>query len=287
MSILTRPVLTSVLLLLLFSTAYPASIDKTDPIAQVCEVQGKATVKSPADGSIAKIKKGSLLGRDDTLILDRTASISVYFKNGGRKEIQAKDTQISYKVEDLFPHAQAYSRNVPMFGATRGLDSPAAHPDQTGFFYPQEAVILDSQPLIEFTLFNGSEEAVALGGALVQIMRGSMVLDSRKFNSLEYGSPYVYEPAKLEGQTEYRVELRLELRQGPGNVSISFPLYVAGSPDTSSASKYAPLSDQVYRSVESASIDYKGQKRTITLIKQIVRRSGTPAPVMVIELFIP
>lgn len=290
MPILTRTILTNVLFIVpVFATAYPASFDKTEPIAQVYEVRGKAAVKSSADGSIMEVKKGCFLGRDDSLTLDENASIALYFKNGGKKEIQAKNTQALYKVADLMPKAEAYGgQSVPLFGATRGSGIPHAASHLSGFFYPQEAIILDSPPLIEVTLFNGPGEEVVFGGALVQIIKNSVVLDSKKFNSLEYGSPYVYQPPKLDGQTEYSVELKLELQKTPGNVVvISFPLYIAGISDTALVSKYALFSDSVYRSVESTTIDYKGRKRTITLIKQLARRGGSPTPVIVIELFIP
>jgi hypothetical protein len=288
MTIFTRAILTGVLLIFpVFVRAYSASLDKAEPIAQVYEVQGKATVQSSADGTIMEVKKGSLLGGDDSLTLERNASIALYFKNGGRKEIQATDTRSLYKVADLLPKAEAYGRSVPLFGATRGIDNPQAPPHALGFFYPQEAIILDSPPLIEFTLFNGSGEEVVLGGATVQIVKNSVVLDSKKFDSLQYSSPYVYQFPKIDGQADYSVELRLEFQKTLGNiVSISFPLYIAGISDAAFVSKYAPFSDSVYRSVESTSMDYKGKKRAITLIKQLVRRGGSPQPVIVIELFI-
>jgi len=288
MSMVTRTIFIAVLLILpFFSPAYPASSDRIEPIAQVYEVQGKATVKNSADGNIREVQKGCLLGRDDSLTLDRNASIALYFKSGGRKELQAKDTQVLYKVADILPKAEAYGQNVPLFGATRRIDIPQSPVQAAGFFYPQEAVSVDSAPLIEFILFNGSGEEVVLDGALVQIAKGSVVLDSKRFNSLEYGAPYAYQPPKLNGQTEYSVEIRYELQKTLGNVvTISFPLYIAGTSDTASVSRYAPFSDSVYRSFESTTTDYKGRKRTITVLKQLARRNGSPAPVIVVELFI-
>jgi len=228
-----------------------------------------------------------LLGRDDSLILERNASIALYFKSGGRKEITAKDTQALYKVADILPKAEAYGQNVPLFGATRRIDIPQAPVQPSGFFYPQEAISVDSAPLIEFTLFNGSGEEIILDGALVQIAKGSVVLDSKRFNSLEYGSVYAYQSPKLSAQTEYSVEIRYELQKALGNVvTVSFPLYIAGTSDAASVSKYAPFSDPVYRSFESTSTDYKGKKRAITVLKQLARRSGLPAPVIAVELFI-
>jgi len=289
MPILTRTILTSVLLILpSFATAYPASFDKIEPIAQVYEVKGGAMIKSSLDGSISMVKKGCLLAPGDLLTFDKDDSIAIYFKNGGRKEVRAKDGQSIFKVADLIPKAQAYNQSVPLFGATRGLDTSPATSRPGSFYYPQEALILDNPPLIEFTLFNGQGEEIVLGGASVQIIRDGKVIDSRKFDSLEYGSPYAYEPAKLNGQTEYMVELRLELQKTLGNVlTVSFPLYIAGTSDTASGSKYAPFSDTVYRSFESTSIDHNGKKRTVTLIKQLVRRGASLQPAVVIELFIP
>jgi hypothetical protein len=277
MSILTRTILTAVLLIVpLFPTASPASSDKQEPIAQVYDVKGGAMLKSSLDGSISMVKKGCLLAPGDLLTFDKDDSISVYFKNGGRKEVRAKDGQSSFKVADLIPKAQAYNQAVPLFGATRGLDT-SSHPDS--FYYPHEAVILENPPLIEFTLFNGQGEEIVLGGASVQITRDGKVIDSRKFDSLEYGSPYAYQPPKLSGQTEYMVEMRFSLQKVLGNIlTVSFPLYIAGSPD---------FSDAVYRSFESASIDHNGKKRTITLIKQLVKRGALLQPAVVIELFIP
>jgi hypothetical protein len=84
------------------------------------------------------------------------------------------------------------------------------------------------------------------------------------------------------------VEIKYELQKSPGSaVNISFPLYISGSLDTKSASKYEPFSDPVYRSFESTSADYKGEKRTIAALKQLVRRGSSPQPVVVLELFIP
>ncbi|MFA5100797.1 MAG: hypothetical protein WC547_07945 [Candidatus Omnitrophota bacterium] len=286
MSIPTRTVLTVFLLIMpFFSTAYPEPFDKAEPIAQVYEVQGNATVKISADNSIIAVKKGCLLAAGDSLTLDKNASVAMYFKSGGRKEVLAPATRSLYKVADLLPKAEAYNQSVPLFGATRGL--PQAVSQASGFFFPQEAVIVDSPPLVECTLFHGSGEVVAPGKAAMQIVQNSVVVDSKKFNSLGYGVPCVYEPQKLHGQTEYKVELRLELEQGLGNIAISFPLYIAGTFDTGSVTKYAPFSDPVYRSVETTAIDHKGKKRAITAIKQLVRRGVPPQPVIVIELFIP
>jgi len=142
--------------------------------------------------------------------------------------------------------------------------------------------------LIEFVLFHGSGEEIALGGATMQIVKGSVVLDSKRFDSLEYGSTYDYGSVKLDGQTEYRVELRLDLLKTLGSVlTVSFPLYIAGSSDGASESKFAPFSDPIYRSVESTSIDHKGKKRAITAFKQLARRGVSLQPVILIELFIP
>ena len=288
MPVLTRAVPVAVLLLMLSSTAaYPASLDRTEPIAQVYEVQGDATVKGSADSRAMLVKKGCLLGPDDFLTLDKNASVSMYFKNGGRKEVRAKDAQTVYKVADLQPGAQAYSQSVPLFGATRGIDIPEAASQPSGFFYPQEAVILDSAPSIEFTLFKGPGDEVAIGRATVQIVKGSEVLESRSFDSLVSGTSCVYQPSRLSSQIEYMVELRLELAKSLGSVvSISFPMYISGISDAGSASKQAPFSDAVYRSVESTSIDHKGKRRTITAIKQISKKGASSVPVIAIELFI-
>jgi hypothetical protein len=220
-----------------------------------------------------------LLAPGDILTFDKEDSVAIYFKNGGRKEVRAKDGQSIFKVSDLIPKAQAYNQAVPLFGATRGIDTSPATSRPGSFYYPQEAIILENPPLIEFTLFNGQGDEIVLGGATVQITRDGKVIDSRKFDSLEYGLPYAYQSPKLSGQTEYMVEFRIDLQKVLGNVlTISFPLYIAGSSD---------FSDTVYRSFESTSIDHNGKKRTVTLIKQLARRGATLQPAVVIELFIP
>jgi hypothetical protein len=286
MAILIRTILAALLFIMpFFSTVYAASSDKQEPIAQVYEVTGGAMLKSSLDGSISMVKKGCLLAPGDLLTFDKEDSIAIYFKNGGRKEVRAKDGQSIFKVADLIPKAQAYSQSVPLFGATRGIDT-SSHP--VSFYYPQEAVILENPPLIEFTLFKGQGEEIVPGGASVQIIKDGKVIDSRKFDSLEYGFPYAYQSPKLSGQTEYMVELRFELQKTLSNVlTVSFPLYIAGASDNASASKYAPFSDTVYRSFESTFMDHNGNKRTVTLIKQLARRGATPQPAVVIELFIP
>jgi hypothetical protein len=142
--------------------------------------------------------------------------------------------------------------------------------------------------MIEFTAFNVPGEQVALSGATIQIVQNGKVLDSRKFASLEYGAPCVYQPPRLKGQTEYTVELRFELTKTLGTVlTVSFPLYIAAGSDRTSKPAYGLFSDSVYRSYESATIDLNNTKRTVILLKQLLKRSGTSQPVIIIELFIP
>jgi hypothetical protein len=292
---LTRIILSgAALICLFFLTAFSGLCGMTEPVAQVFDVQGKATLKSAADGKSREVRKGSLLGRDDALTLEKNASIALYFKSGGRKDIPGKDTPSSYKVADLLPETQAYGQSVPLFGATRGRMSgeaadlfPPAVARSPGFFYPRETVILDSLPVIEFTLLRGEGEEIGLNGATVQILKNGAVVDSRKFDGLQYGSACVYQPQKLEVQTEYRVELKFELAQVAGSVvAVSFPLYIAGGDGTAAAAGYGPFGDPVYRSFESANVDHRGRKRAIALIKQLVRRGAASQPVIMIELFI-
>jgi len=287
--VLTRVTFAAVLLILpFFSAAYPAPADKQAPVAQVYAVQGKAAVTGPSGGSAAEVEKGCMVGLQDSLILESDASVGLYFKTGGKKEIRAKDGRTAYKVAELAPRTQAYSQNVPLFGATRGLEVPDTGSQTPGFFYPQEAVILDTAPSIEFTVFDGSGEGGALSGASVQIAKNGTVLNSRRFDRLEYGAAYVYQPPKLQRQEEYAVELRFELQKALGTVlTVSFPLYIAAASDMASKSPYGLFSDSVYRSFESTSVDHNNTKRSVTLIKQLVKRSGSPQPAIVIELFIP
>ncbi|MFA5117434.1 MAG: hypothetical protein WC695_01120 [Candidatus Omnitrophota bacterium] len=289
MPILTRAVLAAVFLSVpLFSAAYPASSDKQEPVAQVYEVKGGALLKSSRDGKVSLVKKGSLLAAGDVLTLDKDAFIAMYFKNGGRKELRAKLDQSLFKVADLAPETQAYNQGAPLFGATRGSDTSPATFHPCSFYYPRETVILNDPPLIEFTLFNARGGEILLGGASVQITQEGKVVDSRKFDSLEYGTLYSYQSPTLNGQAQYSVELRLDLRKELGNVlTVSFPLYICGASDTASGFQYAPFSDTVYRSFESTSIDHNGNKRAITLIKQLAARGDPLQPAVVIELFIP
>jgi hypothetical protein len=284
-----RAILAGVCILFpVFAAADSVSIDKAVPIAQVNEVRGTVTVTSSADGSSRGVQKGNLLGPEDSLVLDKNASIALYFKSGGRRQLSASDSPVVHKVAGLVPHVQAYRQSVPAFGATRGIDNSQAPFYPGGFFYPQEAIILDNPPVIEFILFRGAREAVVLGGATVRVVKNSVVVDSRKFNSLEYGLPCVYVPANLTGQEEYSVELKIDFPQAAGNVvAVSFPLYITGVSDPESTAKYASLSDPVYRSFESSFLEYKGSKRPIALIKQLANRPGTRSPVVVIELFLP
>jgi len=280
-------IFTSVFSILSFSPAYSATFEKIEPIAQVYEIQGKATVQSSSDGTITEVKKGCLLGREDSLALDKDASVGLYFKNGGRKEIQAKDSRSLYKVADLLPKSEAYAQTVPLFGATRGLEIPEAGPKPLGFFYPQETIILDSPPLIEFKIFNGSGEVVAPAGATVEILKNSVPLYSQKFNGLEYGSSYVYRCPKLKGGAEYNVGIGIDFQEILGSVvSISFPLYIAEVSDNELMSKYAPFGDSLYRSFESIPADYKGKKHAVSFTKQLDIRGEPRQPVILIEFFI-
>ena len=287
MIIFVCTILTSVFLMFPVFPAYPALPEKVEPIAQVYEIQGKVTVKNSSDGKPAQVMKGSLLGKEDSLTLDKNASVGLYFKNSGRKEVQAKQDQLVCKVADLLPQTEAYGQTVPLFGATRGPATLESVSIAGGFFYTQQTIVLDSPPLIEFKIFNGSGEVIVPGGATIEISKNSAVLASQKFDSLGFGSPYAYRCPELKGGAEYNVEITLDLKDVLGNVmSIGFPLYIADFSDKSLESRYASFSDSLYRSFESTSAEYKGKKHTISLIKQLVAGSDSAQPVIVIEFFI-
>ncbi|HNQ51492.1 MAG TPA: hypothetical protein PK107_02570 [Candidatus Omnitrophota bacterium] len=286
MSILKRHIRTGAFLFItLFLTAYPAFSAQQEPIAQVFDVRGKVTVKSAFDNSTSDVKKGNLLGAGDILTLDTDAQAVIYLKSGGKKELKAQDARTEYKVSDLVSRAEPYSKSAQVFGASRGQSASSASP-AADFFFPQEALILDTPPLIEFTVFHGTGEVIALGTASIQIVKNGAMVDSMRFNNLAYGLPQSCQFPKLEAQTEYRIELRLELQKVLGNVAISFPLYIAGIADAGLVLKYGPFSDPVFRSFETAGLNYKGAQRTITAFKQLVTRGPSSRPVVVIELFI-
>lgn len=289
MNILTRVAFGGLALLSAFSSpAYPAPIELIEPVAQVYAVQGRVTAGNSAGKGAIEVKKGYFLGREDSLYLDKNSSVSLYFKSGGRKDVRTRDDRAQYKVADLAPRVEAYGQSVPLFGATRGSDARKKACAGVNFFYPQEGIILDAAPLIEFTLFNGSGQSIALGRAVAQIAQAGRILDSREFSKLDYGSAYQYQLPSLDGQAEYKVELKIELPGAAGNALVmSFPLYLTGGSDAAPGSKYAPFSDPVYRSFESASIEHQGKTRTVSLIKQLVKRGEVSSPVVVIELFIP
>ncbi len=285
MPVLSRALFMTILTLL---AACPVSPAQDESVAQVNSVEGRVLVTRSADGSTAEAQKGCLLGKDDSLALEKDAALALYFKSGGRKEVRSQDAPSVRKVSDLMPKAEAYGRSVPMFGASRGLDDPRAPLPAAAFFFPQEAVVLDRPPLVELTVHDGHGGDVALGGATMRVLKDGKVLDSKSFDRLEYGQSYPYGPAKLEGPAEYSVEIRLELGKGNGNVvAAAFPLYISGASDTTAPAPAASFSDQVYRSFESAAIDHQGKKLAMALIKQLVRRDGAPAPVVAVELFIP
>jgi hypothetical protein len=308
MHILIRAILTGIFFMLPVFPAYSASLVKAEPLAQVYEIKGRVTVKNSGDGTSAEVKKGYLLGGDDSLTLDKGASVGLYFKNGGKKEVQAKNDQSLYKVADLLPGTEAYGgEEPPDFGATREMAPPEEGPytaeipkvssytaeipgrgfKTAEFFYPQETIVLESPPLIEFRIYNGSGEGIVPGGGIIGISGNGVMAGSLKFDSLAFGSAYEYRCPKLKGGTEYTAEIDLDLKAALGSgVSISFPFYVAGIPDKSSMSAYRPFSDSLYRSVQSVGSDYKGRKYTVWIIKQLDMRSNAPHPVIVIEFFI-
>jgi hypothetical protein len=268
--------------------ACPVSLGQEGAVAQVYSVEGRVLVTRSSGGSGLEVQKGCLLGKEDSLALEKAAALAVYFKSGGRKEVRAPEAPAVFKVAALMPRAEAYGRSVPLFGASRGLDDPKAPPADGGFFFPQEAVVLDRPPLVDLTVYSGSGGDIVLGGATVRVLKDGEVLDSKSFDRLEYSATYSYGPAKLEGPAEYSVEVRLELPESAGSVvAATFPLYIAGTSDAGSASGAGPFSDRVYRSFESTVIDHKGKKRAMALIKELVSREGTPAPVVAIGVFIP
>jgi hypothetical protein len=122
-------ILAGIFLVLPVPAAYPAVLGKREPIAQVYEIQGKAMVKDDAiEGKTREIKQGSLLGLEDFLSLDKGSSLGLYFKSGGKKEVQAKNAPSVYKVADLLPQAQAYEQTVPVFGAKMAWRLSRIHP---------------------------------------------------------------------------------------------------------------------------------------------------------------
>ena len=284
---LIRAIIVIVFLIPPVFQAYALTGDKIEPIAQVYEVQGEATLTNASDGEVAELKKGCLVAKEDYLTLERNAAVSLYFKSGGKKEVQAKNEKLSYKVADLMPKVEAYGQTVPLFGATRSRDIQEPNLPAAGFFYPQQTVIVDRPPLIEIRVFGAGDESSFIDGGVIEVLQDGAVMDSREIEGLQFGSVYAYENLKLKGGAEYNVEIELNLQKILGSVmTISFPFYIAEGDDKTSVLKYAPFKDSLYRSFEYTSVDYGGRNRAISLIKQLTTRGESSQPVILIELFL-
>jgi hypothetical protein len=257
-----------------------------DPVAQVCDTRGTATFTRSYDGKTMDVKKGDLLGGEDLLTLNKGSSVSLYFKSGGRVDLPGKSEQVSYKISDLNPGTKPYDKTVPVFGATRQVDMTEMLSGKESFFYPQQTIVTDRTPIIEFTLFNVSDAVMVPGGANIVVSGNGSALASGQFDRLEWGASYTYHCPDLKGSAEYQIEIILDLKAVFGEqITVSFPLYITGESPRPSAVAYMPFRDSFYRSCESTGTVSASSNRTLWILKRLDTRENQPQPVIVIEFF--
>jgi hypothetical protein len=263
--------------------AYAQEPPKIEPIAQVYEVQGEVTVKSQGSEGNIVVEKGILLSKDDILNLKEGASVGLYFKDGGRRELKAEGKSQSFEMRNLLPKREAYEGKALAFGATRGISTSAV---QT-FFYPQRTVVVNSLPLIEFTVFNGSGQAFEIPQAIVSVSDENKVVDSTKFSNLALEAPYTYFFKNLGRGREYGMEIQLEIKEIPDRpIVFNSKFYVADIPDKSSLSQYRSFGDPLYRSAEFISADYEGRTYKFWFLKHLEFKEDKDQPIILIEIFI-
>jgi len=260
---------------------------KVMPIAQAYEVRGDVAVKRSSDENKSAVKAGVLLGSDDLLTLEDGAEVGLYFKDGGKKSLKAKEGLLTCKVGDLLPKPEAYEKTIATFGTTRDIDLANMGVGVQTLFYPQETLIVDSQPAIELAIFDGSDVSLGIDSAMVQVSEEKRVVHSENLDDLVLGVPYAYSCGKLSSGKEYTTQVRLGIAGLPDEaITFSFNFFVAQKPDAGSISACAPFSDKVYRSLESTSAEYKGKTYKFWFIKSLQLRDGMTQPVISAEIIV-
>ncbi|MDD5085491.1 MAG: hypothetical protein PHE61_05555 [Candidatus Omnitrophica bacterium] len=267
--------------------AYAATDVKAKPIAQVYEVQGDVVVQRLSEGNKTKVEQGVLLGSDDLLIFENGAAVGLYFKDGGKKNLKAQEGLLTCKVGDLVPKREAYQNTAVAFGTTRSVTHANAAVGALTLFYPQENLILASEPAIELAILDGSDGDLKIGKVAVQVSEGKKVISSKTLDDLKLGVPYAYTCEKLDSGKEYNAEIKLGIAGISGEaMTFSFNFFIAPKPDSASVSACVPFSDTVYRSLESTSVNYKGRAYSFWFIKSLRLKSDTAQPVISADIII-
>lgn len=266
---------------------YAAADAKAKPIAQVYEVQGDATVQRLPEGNKAKVEQGLLLASDDLLTVANGAAVGLYFKDGGKKSLKAQEGLLTSRVGDLVPKREAYQSTAVAFGTTRGITHANAAIGALALFYPQENLVLPSEPAIELAILDGSDGALKIDKVAMQISEGKKVVSSKTLDDLKLGVPYRYTCEKLDSGKEYNAEIKLGIAGISGEaMTFSFNFFIAPRPDSASISACAPFNDTVYRSLESTSINYKGRAYSFWFIKSLQSKSDTAQPVISADIIV-
>jgi len=259
---------------------------KIEPIAQAYEVQGSVMVKRAAGGEDIKVKKGFLFSSEDMLTLKKGASLGLYFKDGGKAEIKAEWQPLSCKVVDLMPEREPYDKIVATFGATRGIDISNIGISDQAFFYPQEIIVINSPPLVEVTVFDGTADGLNIPRAVIQFSENDTLLYSKNLSDVTADSLYTYACGKLGAGKEYGMEIRLEITGIPETIAFTTDFYVADTPHADSISEYGSFEDAAHRSFESTSIKVEDKAYKLWVIKRLGFKENKTQPVISIEIFI-
>ena len=262
---------------------------ESKPVTQVCEVRGEAFVKSCADCKGIEVKEGLLLSGEDIVVLEKGASVGLYFKDGGKAKVEAEKSPLTYKINDLLPKKEVYKKAAPAFGATRGVYKPEPVMDNEAqeFFYPQKTIILSSAPLIELTIFDGSGAGLRISRANIKILENGVALNSKELAGVEPAVTCSYSCTDLECGKEYTAEIQLEIAEiTDRTIFFTFDFYVAGSPSKGLASSYEPFCDSIYKSLEYVSVGYGMQKHEFWFLKNLKFKKDKTQPIVSIETFV-
>lgn len=262
--------------------------EKYKPVAQVYRVEGDVTVKKGAGRQNIKVEQGSFLGISDLLTLAKGSAVGIYFKDGGKREISAREGVLTHKVADILSETGRYDRVVPSFGATRSLNRESERDAGVeSVFYPQETMVVGLPPEIEMTIFDSSGNNLHVSKVEMSVSHGDKVVLSKTIADAAMGVSYKYICKGLDAGKEYGVDVHFQIDELPEQyLSFTSMFYLAAKPAGGLPANSGDFADSAYRSAELASIFFKDREYLLWFLKSIKVEGAGTSPVILMDILI-
>lgn len=186
------------------------------PVAQVYLVSGGATIQAEGATASVPLKRGAVLSNDDKLALEPGAEIGIYYRNGGRRVVSAKERAVSGNVAAFAPELAPYRGQAVFFGATRG--GPPV--DEAGGFLcsPHEVPVLGAMPVLTLGIGEAEGAGPFLAAASIRVLRGDSIIASAMIETPTPHRTLRLEVPEASSGEEYTVQVVLTPADKTGEI---------------------------------------------------------------------